>query len=250
MALLTVDGLGKSFGGFRAVHGVSFSVERGEFSAVIGPNGAGKTTLFNLLTGHLPKTAGRVIFDGTDITHRAPHDIVRLGIGRAFQRADIFPAMTVLENMHAAVLAHRRRHRHVLFPARGDRAGRARALEILRAVGLEDAADALAGSLSHGDQKILDIAIALALDPKLLLLDEPTAGMHPEERRRTMALVTRLSGELGMTVVFVEHDMDIVFGVAQLIRVLHHGELMAEGAPAEISTNRLVIEAYLGEGVL
>jgi len=250
VALLTVDGLTKWFGGFRAVNGVSFSVGPGEFSALIGPNGAGKTTLFNLLTGHVSKTAGRVVFDGVDITHRHAHDIVRLGIGRAFQRANIFPAMTVLENVHAAVLVHRRWHRRALVPARRDAGGRARAREILRWVHLEDAADTLAGNLSHGDQKVLDIAIALALEPKLLLLDEPTAGMHPEERGETMALVRRLWSELGMTVLFVEHDMDIVFGVAGTIRVLHHGELVAQGPPAEISANRLVVEAYLGEGIL
>jgi branched-chain amino acid transport system ATP-binding protein len=250
MSLLTVERLGKSFGGFQAVHDVSFTVERGEFSAVIGPNGAGKTTLFNLLTGHVAKSSGRVLFDGVDISHRAPHDIVRLGIGRAFQRASIFAAMTVLENVHAAVLTHRRGHRSLIFPARGDRSGRDRAREILGWVHLEAAAETLAGSLSHGDQKLLDIAIALALEPKLLLLDEPTAGMHPEERRETMGLVRRLWSELDMTVVFVEHDMDIVFGVAGTIRVLHHGELVAQGSPAEISANQLVIEAYLGEGVL
>jgi branched-chain amino acid transport system ATP-binding protein len=250
MSLLTVERLGKAFGGFQAVNNVSFTVERGEFSAVIGPNGAGKTTLFNLLTGHLPKSSGRVAFDGVDISHRAPHEIVRLGIGRAFQRASIFAAMTVLENIHAAVLTHRGRHRNLVFRARGDRGGRDRAREILRWVHLDAKAETLAGSLSHGDQKLLDIAIALALEPKLLLLDEPTAGMHPEERRETMALVQRLWSELDMTVVFVEHDMDIVFGIAGTIRVLHHGELVAQGPPAEISANQLVIEAYLGEGVL
>ncbi len=250
MALLTVERLSKSFGGFRAVDEVSFSIEPGEFSAVIGPNGAGKTTLFNLLTGHLPKSGGRVTFDGIDISHRSSHDIVRLGIGRAFQRANIFPAMTVLENVHAAVLAHGRRHRQLLRPARADREGRGRAREILEAVHLAEVVERLAGTLSHGDQKLLDIALALALKPKLLLLDEPTAGMHPEERRETMALLKRLWRDLGMTVVFVEHDMDIVFTVASTIRVLHHGELVAEGLPAEISTNQLVIEAYLGEGTL
>ena len=250
MALLTVERLSKSFRGFRAVHEVSFSVERGEFSALIGPNGAGKTTLFNLLTGHVAKSGGRVTFDGTDISDRSSHDIVRLGVGRAFQRANIFAAMTVLENVHAAVLAHERRHRQVVRAARADAAGRGRAREILGWVHLDGSADAPAGSLSHGDQKILDIALALALRPKLLLLDEPTAGMHPEERRATMALVRRLWADLGMTVLFVEHDMDIVFAVAGTIRVLHHGELVAQGSPADISANPLVVEAYLGEGVL
>jgi branched-chain amino acid transport system ATP-binding protein len=250
VSLLVVERLSKAFDGFQAVNDVSFTIERGEFSAVIGPNGAGKTTLFNLLTGHLTKTTGRVVFDGVDITHRAPHEIVRLGIGRAFQRASIFPVMSVLENVHAALLAHRGRHRGVVVPARRDTAGRDRAREILRWVHLDDVRDAPAGSLSHGDQKLLDIAVALALEPKLLLLDEPTAGMHPEERRETMRLVQRLWSDLDMTVVFVEHDMDIVFGVAGTIRVLHHGELVAQGPPAEISANQLVIEAYLGEGVL
>jgi branched-chain amino acid transport system ATP-binding protein len=250
VALLDVRGVSKSFGGFQAVHDVTFTVEAGEFSALIGPNGAGKTTLFNLLTGHVPKTEGRVSFDGGDITHRSPHDIVHLGIGRAFQRANIFPAMTVRDNIHAAVIAHERAYRDPVRPARRDAAGRARAHEVLEWVHLADAADLPAGSLSHGDQKLLDIALSLALRPKLLLLDEPTAGMHPEQRRATMALVKRLWRDLGMTVVFVEHDMDIVFTVADRIRVLHHGDLVAEGPPAEISTNRLVIEAYLGEGVL
>jgi branched-chain amino acid transport system ATP-binding protein len=250
MALLDVRGLSKAFGGFQAVNDVSFAVEAGEFSALIGPNGAGKTTLFNLLTGHVVKSAGRVAFDGADITHRSPHDVVRLGIGRAFQRANIFPAMTVLDNVHAAVVVHQRTHRDLVRPASRDAAGRAKAREVLDWVHLAEVADVPAGSLSHGDQKLLDIAIALALRPKLLLLDEPTAGMHPEERRATITLVKRLWQELRMSVVFVEHDMDIVFTVADHIRVLHHGELVAEGPPAAISTNRLVIEAYLGEGVL
>lgn len=250
MPLLAVHGLSKSFGGFRAVHEVSFAVERGEFSAVIGPNGAGKTTLFNLLTGHVPKSGGGVWFGGLDITRLPPHDIVRLGVGRAFQRANVFPEMTVLDNVHAAVLAHARRHRHWVRPARADAAGRARAREVLRWVHLADAAEVRAGSLAHGDQKLLDIAVALALEPKLLLLDEPTAGMHPERRRDMMALVRRLWQDLSMTVLFIEHDMDLVFGVARRILVLNQGRLIADGPPAAISGNRVVVEAYLGEDVL
>ncbi len=248
--LLSVEGLGKSFGGFRAVQEVSFTVSPGEFSAVIGPNGAGKTTLFNLLTGHLPKTSGRVVFEGTDISHRSPHDIVRLGIGRAFQRANIFPGLTVLENIHVAVLVHAGRHRGIRRPARTDAEGREQARAILRAVHLIRAEDTLAGNLSHGDQKLLDIAIALASSPRILLLDEPTAGMHPERRRDTMALIKQLWRERTMTVLFIEHDMDIVFEIAGLVRVLHQGRLIAEGTPTEISANRLVVEAYLGESAL
>jgi branched-chain amino acid transport system ATP-binding protein len=247
---LRVEGLSRSFDGFRAVHEVSFAVAPGEFSAVIGPNGAGKTTLFNLLTGHLTKSGGRVHFDGLEITSLPAHDIVRLGMGRAFQRANIFAEMTVLDNVHAAVLAHGRRHRHFVRPARRDTAGRERAREVLRWVHLADAAGLRAGSLSHGDQKLLDIAIALALEPKLLLLDEPTAGMHPERRRDMIALVKRLWRDLSMTVLFIEHDMDIVFGVAQRILVLYQGRLIADGPPAAISANPLVVEAYLGEDVL
>jgi branched-chain amino acid transport system ATP-binding protein len=250
VSILTVDRLSKAFGGLQAVDGVSFSVAPGEFSAVIGPNGAGKTTLFNLLTGHLPKTGGRVLLDATDISHRSAHDIVRLGMGRAFQRANIFPAMTALENIHAAVLVHDRRHRHVLRPARGDASGRARAREILGWVHLAESAHTLAGNLSHGDQKLLDIALALASSPKLLLLDEPTAGMHPERRRDTMALVKQIWRDLSMTVLFIEHDMDIVFEVATVIRVLHQGRLIAEGPPDVISHDRMVVEAYLGDPVL
>jgi branched-chain amino acid transport system ATP-binding protein len=249
-ALLSVEGLSKRFGGFGAVQEVSFAVTPGEFSAFIGPNGAGKTTLFNLLTGHLPKSGGHVTFDGTDITSHSAHDIVRLGIGRAFQRANTFPALTVLENVHIAVLVHAGRHRHFVRKARDDESGRAEAREILRAVHLERVADIVAGSLSHGDQKLLDIAIALASRPRILLLDEPTAGMHPERRRDTMALVRDLWRDRSMTVLFIEHDMDIVFEIAGLVRVLHQGRLIAEGSPAEISGNRLVVEAYLGEGAL
>jgi branched-chain amino acid transport system ATP-binding protein len=249
-ALLGVERLSKSFGGFQAVRDVTFAVEPGEFSAFIGPNGAGKTTLFNLLTGHLSKSGGRVVFDGADITARPAHDIVRLGIGRAFQRASTFPALTVLENVHIAVLVHAGRHRRVGRRARADEAGRAEAREILRAVHLDRAVDAVAGSLSHGDQKLLDIAIALACRPRILLLDEPTAGMHPERRRDTMALIRDLWRDRSMTVLFIEHDMDIVFEIAGLVRVLHQGQLIAQGTPAEISSNRLVVEAYLGEGAL
>jgi len=248
--MLEVRGLRKSFDGFQAIADVSLAVARRQITAVIGPNGAGKSTLFNLITGHLRPDAGSVRLEDRDITGGAPHAICRMGMGRSFQRANIFPAMTVLDNVHAAVLAHERRHRQLVRAAWADRAGRARAQEILKSVHLGAVGDALAGSLSHGDQKLLDIALALALRPKLLLLDEPTAGMHPEERRETMALVKRLWRDLGMTVVFVEHDMDIVFTVASTIRVLHHGELVAQGPPAEISTNRLVVEAYLGEGTL
>ena len=244
MSLLVVERLSKAFDGFQAVNNVSFTVERGEFSAVIGPNGAGKTTLFNLLTGHLTKTTGRVVFGGVDITHRAPHDIVRLGIGRAFQRASIFPVMTVIENVHAALLAHRGRHRHVVRPARRDAAGRDRAREILRWVHLDDARDAPAGSLSHGDQKLLDIAVALALEPKLLLLDEPTAGMSPEETERTIALIRRIA--LGRTVILVEHKMKVVMDIADRITVLHQGAVLAEGTPDEIRRDTVVQQVYLG----
>ncbi len=232
------------------LRGLDLAIAPGECIALVGPSGAGKTTLLRTISRQLDPRAGTIVLGGTDITDRSRHDIVRLGIGRAFQRANIFPAITVLENVHVAVLVHQQRHRRLVRPAGADAAGRARAREILGWVGLDQAAATPAGSLSHGDQKLLDIALALASDPKILLLDEPTAGMHPERRRDTMTLIKRLWRDLSMTVLFIEHDMDIVFGIASLIRVLHQGRLIAEGLPAEISTNRLVVEAYLGEGVL
>jgi len=246
--LLEVAGLKRSFGGFQALGGVSFRVEAGEISAVIGPNGAGKTTLFNVITGHLAPDSGRVGFAGRDITGQPPHAICRLGLARSFQRTNIFPRLSVFENVQIAILSHERRAYGLWTGAQG--LGRDRTMEILEDVGLASRAADPSGSLSYGDQKQLELGIALALEPTLLLLDEPTAGMSPQETRTSVALVARIARERKLTVLFTEHDMDVVFSVAQKIRVLHQGRLIAEGAPEEIRGLAEVKRVYFGEGAI
>jgi branched-chain amino acid transport system ATP-binding protein len=246
--LLEVAGLKRSFGGFQALGGVTFQVEAGEISAVIGPNGAGKTTLFNVITGHLAPDSGRVVFAGRDITGQPPHAICRLGLARSFQRTNIFPRLSVFENVQIAILSHERRAYGLWTPARG--LGRDRTMGILEDVGLAPRAADPSGSLSYGDQKQLELGIALALEPALLLLDEPTAGMSPQETRTSVALVARIARERKLTVLFTEHDMDVVFSVAQRIRVLHQGRLIAEGAPEEIRGLAEVKRVYFGEGAI
>jgi branched-chain amino acid transport system ATP-binding protein len=243
--VLEVRGLAKSFEGFRAVGGVSFDVPRGSISAVIGPNGAGKTTLFNLITGHIRPDAGEVMFKGRNVTGIAPHDLCRLGMGRSFQRTNIFPRLTVFENVQAAYVCHRGRG-WSLF----DRVGplyRHETDALLAAVGLRNRAGEVAGLLSHGGQKQLELAIALALEPEILLLDEPTAGMSAGETRDSIALIERLARERNLTLLFTEHDMDVVFQIAQRITVLHQGQVIADGAPADVRRNADVRRVYLGE---
>jgi branched-chain amino acid transport system ATP-binding protein len=246
--LLEVAGLKRSFGGFQALGGVSFQVEAGEISAVIGPNGAGKTTLFNVITGHLAPDSGRVGFAGRDITGQPPHAICRLGVARSFQRTNIFPRLSVFENVQIAILSHERRAYGLWTPAQG--LGSDRTMGILEDVGLAPRAADPSGSLSYGDQKQLELGIALALEPTLLLLDEPTAGMSPQETRTSVALVARIARERKLTVLFTEHDMEVVFSVAQKIRVLHQGRLIAEGAPEEIRGLAEVKRVYFGEGAI
>jgi len=243
--MLKVEHLSKSFGGVAATRDVSLDFATGSLSAVIGPNGAGKTTLFNLITGHLRPDAGRILLGGEDIVGRKPADIVRLGLGRAFQVASIFPTLTVLEAMTSAVLSHRGEAATMWrrFPTA---AAQQRAEELLEIIGLSGVARVLSRNLSHGDQKLLDIGLALALEPKVLLLDEPTAGMGPEERWQMIDRVQALWRRGGMTLVFIEHDMDIVFKIAQTVRVLRYGAVLAEGTPDEIRRNEAVIDAYLG----
>jgi branched-chain amino acid transport system ATP-binding protein len=243
--VLEVRGLAKSFGGFRAVGGVSFDEPQGSIGAVIGPNGAGKTTLFNLITGHIRPDAGEVKFKGSNVTGIAPHDLCRLGMGRSFQRTNIFPRLTVFENVQAAYVCHRGRGWNLF-----DRVGplyRDETDELLAAVGLRDRAGEVAGLLSHGGQKQLELAIALALEPEILLLDEPTAGMSAGETRDSIALIERLARERNLTLLFTEHDMEVVFQIAQRITVLHQGQVIADGAPADVRRNPDVRRVYLGE---
>ncbi len=243
--MLEVNRLSKSFGGFRAVAGVSLAVETRRIAAVIGPNGAGKSTFFNLITGHLRPDGGQVLLDGRDITGAPPHRIAALGIGRSFQHANIFARLTVAENVQAALLAHRGRGRD--FWSRAESFYRDEAAALLASVGLRDQAATIAGALAYGNQKQLELGIALASDPSVLLLDEPTAGMSAAETEETMRLLERIAGERGLTLLFTEHDMDVVFGIAETIAVLHQGRLLAEGTPSEVRGNPDVRRVYLGE---
>jgi branched-chain amino acid transport system ATP-binding protein len=245
--ILQIQSLDKSFGGLHVTSHVSFSVMPGEISAVIGPNGAGKTTLFNQITGHLRSDSGRILFKGQNILGSSPQNIVARGIGRAFQIASIFPDETVLDNIRVACLSKRGETRKYLRHVEDFSQATEDAHAILESLGIDEQAQRLAFELAHGDQKLLDIGIALALRPTVLLLDEPTAGMSPEERLQTKELILKLWKEFDLTLVFIEHDMDMVFGIAQTVRVLQQGALLAEGTPEQIRADKQVITAYLGE---
>jgi branched-chain amino acid transport system ATP-binding protein len=243
--VLDVRNVAKSFGGFQAVGGVSLAVAPGSISAIIGPNGAGKTTLFNLITGHLRPDTGQVVFKGRDVTGIAPHDLCRLGMGRSFQRTNIFPRLTVFENVQAAYVSHRGRGWSLFGSV--DRLYRGETEGILRAVGLHDRAHEESRFLSHGGQKQLELGIALALEPEILLLDEPTAGMSAGETRESIALIERLAHERRLTLLFTEHDMEVVFSISQHIIVLHQGRIIADGVPEEVRRDPQVRRVYLGE---
>jgi branched-chain amino acid transport system ATP-binding protein len=243
--MLSVRNMRKSFAGFVAVAGVSLNVETGQIAAVIGPNGAGKSTLFNLITGHIQPDSGQVLLDGYDITGAAPYRICRMGIGRSFQRTNIFPRLSVFENVQAAFLAHRGRGRN--FWSSSDLLYRDETETLLAAIGLSSQEQAVAGTLSYGNQKQLELGIALASDPAVLLLDEPTAGMSARETEETMRLLDRIADERGLTLVFTEHDMEVVFAIAQKIAVLHQGRILAEGPPAAVRADPEVRRVYLGE---
>lgn len=242
--MLEVQAVDKSFDNFRAVNQASLKVGRGELVAVIGPNGAGKTTLFNLITGQLRPDRGRIIFKGENIGGLPPHQICRRGITRSFQIVNIFPRLTVFENVQVAVLSQRGKSLTWFRPAENLAVQETRG--ILDNVGLTDKATSVAGALSHGDQKILEIAIALGNEPELLILDEPTAGMSPEETSATLGLIKRLADERGLTILFCEHDMEAVFSVAQSIMVMHQGRTLVQDEPEAVRRNKEVEEAYLG----
>jgi branched-chain amino acid transport system ATP-binding protein len=248
-AILEIRDLNKAFGGLQAAKNINLQVRKGELSSIIGPNGAGKTTLFNLITGSVLPDSGTILFGGEAITGNRTFDVVKAGIGMTFQKANIFPRLTVYQNVELSVVSRRKKTMNLLSSIFEDREIEKEVMGILQSVNMTDKKDLYSGSLSHGDQKLLDIAIALGLRPKLLLVDEPTAGMSPGERRETVNLLKRLWEDMAMTLVFIEHDMDIVFSISERIRVLHHGELIAEGSPEEIANNNEVIEAYLGEEI-
>lgn len=246
MNLLEIENLRRAFGGVQATDDVTLTVEKGSLASVIGPNGAGKTTLFHQITGYLVPDSGRVAFHGEDITGLHPHQISRRGITRAFQIINIFPRLTVLESVQLAILARRRQTLRFFRPARN--LAREEAMEILRTVGLQDRSASLAQELSHGEQRVLELALALAGEPELLLLDEPMAGMSPYERTRVTELIERVHEEHRLTILFCEHDMDVVFGISRQVTVLHQGRVIAQGKPEDIRKNEEVHRVYLGQG--
>ncbi len=246
MTVLSVRGIEKSFGGVRAVDGVSFDIAAGQFLALIGPNGAGKSTCFNIINGQLRPDRGDVLFEGGSIAGKPPRAIWRLGVGRTFQVAATFGSMTAIENVQLALASHHRELYRLFGPLAARHRVRARAL--LAEVGMADAAERACRELAYGDVKRVELAVALANDPRLLLMDEPTAGMAPRERLDMIALVKRLVTERGISVLFTEHSMDVVFAYADRIIVLARGRLIADGAAAEIRDNAEVREVYLGTG--
>ena len=246
MSLLVVEQLAKSFGGVVAARGVSFDLEAGRLLAIIGPNGAGKSTIFNMVGGQLAPDGGRVVLDGQDITAQPPRRIWRLGVGRTFQVAQTFVSMTVVENVQMALLSHFGEI-FSMWVAASTR-HRERAIELLAQVGMADAAERPCHELAYGDVKRVELAIALANDPRLLLMDEPTAGMAPRERNAMIALVKKLVVERGISVLFTEHSMDVVFAYADRILVLARGMLIADGTAESIRDNPEVQQVYLGTG--
>jgi branched-chain amino acid transport system ATP-binding protein len=250
MALLTVNNISKAFGGLQATNNVSLEVNEGERVSIIGPNGAGKTTLFNQISGYIKPDSGRIHFDGRDITGMRPYAIVRLGIGRAFQRSNIFPRLTAFDNIQAAVISQYKQTFNLWTPASQLKTVNERTTHILDTIGLNDKrVRRIAGKLALGDQKRLEIGLALALEPKLLLLDEPTAGMSPQETQETVQLVNDITKQFNMSLLFTEHDMEVVFGISERIYVLNQGTVIAEGAPQEIADNPRVQQVYLGTTV-
>lgn len=243
--LIETRNVSKRFGGFLALKDISVRIPRGKLTSIIGPNGAGKSTYFNMLSGAHAPSGGQVIFDGQDITGLKPHDFAHIGIAKSFQITNLFPRFTALENVRIALQAHV--SRYGLWRKRSALAGlEERAMDLLRTVGLQDRARHRAHELAHGQQRSLEIAVALAADPKLLLMDEPTAGMSPEETKTMMHLIRELVE--ARTVVLVEHKMKMVMGISDRIVVLHHGELLAEGTPDDIRSDEQVKRVYLGQG--
>ena len=245
--ILEADHLRKDFGGLVAIEDVSLRARAGSLHSIIGPNGAGKTTLFNLLSGVFKPNAGRVIFRGRDITPLPPHRIAHLGIGRSYQITNVFPNLSVFENVRLAAQAMGRDSLNLLVSASHLREYADRAEDVLRRVGLIDKANALASTLAHGDKRKLEIGILLASDPQVLLLDEPTAGMASEQVPQLMALIAEIRKQGNKTILLVEHNMDLVMNVSDAITVMHYGKVLAEGTPAQIAANDQVQKAYLGE---
>jgi branched-chain amino acid transport system ATP-binding protein len=243
--ILVAEGVGKKFGGFVALKEVSVRFGRDKLSAIIGPNGAGKSTFFNVISGAFPASSGRVTFEGKDITGLPPHEYARRGIAKSFQITNVFPQLSAHENVRVAAQMQKTRY-NVWTPRAAIRELIDEADQLLERVGIAGKRHAIARDMAHGEQRCLEIAMALACQPRLLLLDEPTAGMSPEETVKMMDLIVRLAAE--RTVILVEHKMKLVMGICQQLVVLHHGELLAQGTPDDIRANDEVRRVYLGQG--
>ena len=244
--ILETQDLRREFGALIAVADVNVKVKAGSFHSIIGPNGAGKTTFFNLLSGNLKPTSGQVVFKGNDITKLPLHKTAHLGIGRSFQITNIFPSLTVIENIRLAAQALGKDNFKFFRAASAFRNYGDRAEAVLEQVGLSDRAYSTANTLPHGDQRKLELGMILAPDPEVLLLDEPTAGMASEQVPELMALIQEVQADGDKTIMLVEHNMNVVMNVSDTITVMHYGEVLAEGSPAEISANETVQQAYLG----
>lgn len=242
--ILRTENLTRNFGSLCAVNNVTFSVEQGEIRSVIGPNGAGKSTFLDLIINKTPPSSGKVFFKGKEITGMAPHLIVREGLGRCFQISKFFPELTVFENVQIPCMNTDGKTYDMLHS--GKDICKDRTEELLEAVGIQERREETAGRISYGDQRRLEIAITLATNPIALLMDEPTSGVARKEGYGLMDLATRLAEDRGMTIIFIEHDMDIIFNYSQRISVLHHGSLIATGSPMEIRQNEVVQTSYLG----
>ncbi len=245
MSALTLRGIEKRFAGLQVLSGIDLTVEDGERHAVIGPNGAGKSTLFNIISGLLPPTSGQVLYRNKDITYRSPQNLARIGIGRSFQIINIFPALTVYNNIRSAVVSRRGGRFDFWHRLNSIKEVADETKAVLAAVGLLDRADEPANALSYGEQRRLEIALTTALQPDLVLLDEPCAGLDAEDTRRVIHLIRRVTE--GRTLIMVEHDMNVVFDIADRISVIYYGTVLATGTPDAIRANQQVQDAYLGK---
>lgn len=247
--VLRIENLGHSYGKFKVIEDISLSIGKGEMSALIGPNGAGKTTFYNAISGMFPPTKGKVLLNGEDVTGLPSHRMVDKGMCRSFQITNVFAELTVAENVFSPLIMQQNKHYKFYGNIHRDKKVLDKTMQTLEQVGLADRADQKVANLAYGDKRLVEMAIVLARDPSVVLLDEPTAGMNPEETENMINLIKKLAGSLGTTFFITEHDMKVVFSLAEKIYVLHQGHLLAQGSPVEIRANEHVKEAYLGRKV-